>query len=235
MKILAAECSAVAASCAVSENGKIIAGACSNLKITHSQTLMPMIKSVLDISHTAVSDIDALAVTNGPGSFTGVRIGISAVKGLAAPGNKPCIAVSSLYCMAFALRDLDCIACCVMDARCSQVYNALFEIKNGSITRLCEDRAVMCKELAEELEKKYSDRKIVVTGDGTEVFMPFAQKDNIIKADILRRYQSAECVALIAEEEYRSGRTVTAEQLLPLYLRLPQAERELKAKQQIIK
>lgn len=230
MKILAAECSATAASCAISENGKILASSFSNLKITHSQTLMPMIKSVLNISGISVSDIDAFAVTNGPGSFTGIRIGISAVKGLAVPRNKPCVAVSTLACMAVAHREENCILCCVMDARCSQVYNAMFEVKGGETNRLCSDRAVTCNELAEEIKTVYDGRRIIVTGDGTEFFMPFVCSENVKAANILNRYQNAECAAIAAEKIYESGGSVSPHELHPFYLRLPQAERELKAK-----
>ncbi|MBQ0083671.1 MAG: tRNA (adenosine(37)-N6)-threonylcarbamoyltransferase complex dimerization subunit type 1 TsaB [Clostridiales bacterium] len=230
MKILAVECSASAASCAIIENGKIIAHALTNTAVTHSQTLMPSVDFVLKIANLTVKDIDAFAVAAGPGSFTGIRIGISAVKGLALPENKDCISVSSLLGMAYSNRNTDGILCAVMDARCSQVYNALFEIKNGEISRLTEDRAVTCECLAAELKEKYSDKKITVTGDGTGVFMPYAE--NVCAADTTVRYQNACGIAAAAEQLYLSGEKVSAKELCPIYLRLPQAERELKAKLQ---
>ena len=136
MKILAIECSASPASAAITEDGKIIASSFVNIKLTHSQTLLPMVASVLSTSLTDIDGIDGYAVSAGPGSFTGIRIGISAVKGLAAPKSTPCAAVSTLYAMAENYRDTDCTVCAGMDARCGQVYNAIFKIKNRKITRL---------------------------------------------------------------------------------------------------
>ncbi len=232
MKILAFECSAVAASAAVLEDGEVKASSFSNIAVTHSETLMPLAVSTLAASKTGIEDIDYFAVSSGPGSFTGIRIGISAIKGLAVTDNKKCIGVSTLLAMALPFRQTDGIVCCVMDARCNQVYNALFEIKNGEVIRLTEDRALLSAELAEEISNNYGDKKITVTGDGAEVFMPFLQnKPNIKAADKLYRYQSAVGVALAAEKQTDSA--VSPEKLLPVYLRLPQAERELKAKQNI--
>ncbi len=229
MKILALECSAVAASAAVLENGEVKASSFSNVAVTHSETLMPLAVATLEASKIPLSDIDYFAVSSGPGSFTGIRIGISAIKGLALADKKKCIGVSTLLSMAYPFRYSDGILCCVMDARCKQLYNALFEIKNGQVIRLTEDRALLCEDLANELESRYSDKNVTVTGDGTAVFMPFIEgKDNINAADPLYRYQSAVGVALAAENEVDSA--VQPERLLPVYLRLPQAERELKAK-----
>ena len=137
MKILSVECSASPASCAIIDDGKIRASSFINAKLTHSQTLMQMIINTLDNSATKLCDIDQIAVAVGPGSFTGLRIGISAVKGLAAPNNMPCVPVSTLEGMAENFADRDCVVCAVMDARCNQFYNALFKIKNGQITRIC--------------------------------------------------------------------------------------------------
>ncbi len=229
MKILALECSAKAASAAVLEDGEVKATAFSSIAVTHSETLIPLAVAALQASKTTAENIDYFAVSSGPGSFTGVRIGISAIKGLAVADGKKCIGVSTLLAMSYPFRSGDGIVCCVMDARCKQVYNALFEIKNGEITRLTEDRALLLEELASELEN-YADKKITVTGDGTAVFMPFVEgRANIRAADPLYRYQSAVGVALAAEKEIDNA--VSPEQLLPIYLRLPQAERELKAKQ----
>ena len=235
MKILAIECSASPASAAITEDGKVIASSFVNVKLTHSQTLLPMVNSVLSTSLTDIDGIDGYAVSAGPGSFTGIRIGISAVKGLAAPKSAPCAAVSTLYAMAENYRDTDCTVCAVMDARCGQVYNALFKIKDRKITRLCDDRALMCKELAEEL-KKMSQKKqnrVIIVGDGTDVFYPYAENVIGVEAsDKTRRYQNAVGVALSAEQLFKDGAAVTPESLLPVYLRLPQAERELKKKQE---
>lgn len=229
MKILAVDCSAGPASAAITEEGKIIASSFVNVKLTHSQTLLPMVKNTLDAAMLGVADIDAYAISNGPGSFTGIRIGISAVKGLAAAEDKPCIEVSTLLGIAYDFKNTDCLLCAAMDARCNQVYNALFRIKNGAITRLCEDRAVMVDEVIRELES--FDENIIVAGDGAGLFTAFAEaKDKVRIAKEPQRYQNACGVALAAEEKLSKGETVSADALRPFYLRLPQAERELKAK-----
>lgn len=225
MRLLAVECSAGPASCAVTENGKVLASAFTNVKITHSQTLMPMVEAMLKNANLSLSDIDAFAVSAGPGSFTGIRIGIAALKGLALPSGKEIAAVSTLASMAEAFRDTDCILCCTMDARCNQVYNAVFRIKNGEITRLTADRALMCEELAKELEADFSPEQIIITGDGTDVFYPYAASF-AKKAPESRLYQRAEFVALAATAED----FMPPQKIEPVYLRLPQAERELKAK-----
>lgn len=225
MKILAVECSAGPASCAVTENGKILSSAFQNVKITHSETLMPMVEAVLRNAKLTLNDINAFAVSAGPGSFTGIRIGIAAVKGLALPNKTPVAGVSTLAAMAEAFRDTNCILCGCMDARCNQVYNALFKIENGNIARLTPDRALMCTELESELRGNYQNEKIIIMGDGAAVFHPYVA-DIATMAHDQRLYQTAVGVALAAEN---SGFT-SPEKLEPVYLRLPQAERELKAK-----
>lgn len=235
MKILAFECSAAPASVAVLEDGKITASSFINVKLTHSQTLVPMAENLLKAAAMDFGSIDALAVSNGPGSFTGVRIGISAVKGLAAPKNLPCIGVSTLLSMAYNISDTDCTVCAVMDARCNQVYNALFDITDGKITRICSDRALMCEELAKDL-KKLSQREnkcVIIVGDGSRVFGPYVSNmENVFEAPERDRFQNAVSVALAAEKMFEENKTVTADRLLPVYLRLPQAERELKKKKE---
>lgn len=230
MKILSIECSAVPCSASIIEDGKIIASSFVNVKLTHSQTLMPMVENILKSSMLNIADIDAFAVSHGPGSFTGIRIGISAVKGLAAPTKKTCVGVSTLRAMAENYKNTDCVVCAVMDARCNQVYNALFEIKNGEILRLCEDRALLCEELKQEISEIKSDN-IIIVGDGTDVFFPYVcDFENVKKSDINHRYQNAIGVGFAANEEIKSGNTSFPSELLPVYLRLPQAERELKSK-----
>ncbi len=227
MNILAAECSATPVSCAISMGGKIIEHSFANLKTTHSQTLLPMISQMLKKANLTPDDIDCFAVSSGPGSFTGVRIGISTIKGLAAPKNAKCVGVSTLLVMAYNYIDTDCVVCSVMDARCNQVYNALFKICGGVVTRLTNDRALMCDELMCELKEKYSDEKVIIVGDGTYLFEG-AATGNILLSSDERRYQNAQGVILAAME---SKNFVTPDMLLPTYLRLPQAERELKLKQ----
>lgn len=237
MKILSMECSATPASVAVIEDGKILSSGFVNVKLTHSQTLMPMVENVLNLSKLNINDINGLAISNGPGSFTGIRIGISAIKGIAAAKNLPCVAVSTLRAMAENFIGTDCYICAVMDARCNQVYNAIFEIKNNEVVRLCEDRALMCDELANEIKSTYknADKPIVIVGDGTDIFFPFVEGiNNVRKSSAQLRFQNAVSVGLVAQEQFEKGDTLSADALLPFYLRLPQAERELKAKKENI-
>ena len=230
MKILSVECTASPVSAALAEDGKILGEYFLNQKTTHSQTLMPMIDSLLNVCNVAPNDIDAFAVTVGPGSFTGVRIGVSAVKGLAEPLDKPCIPVSVLEAMAYNMEAVDCIVCAVMDARCNQFYNALFKVVCGKIERLCEDRAILKEELINEVANlENGSLPIFAVGDGADIFYESAKDsiENLKLAPERLKYQRATGVYKAALEVKE---TVLAEELLPTYLRLPQAERELKAK-----
>ncbi len=238
MRILGVECTASPVSCALAEDGKLKAEYFLNLKTTHSQTLLPMIESVLKLSDITVADVDAIAVTAGPGSFTGVRIGISAVKGLAFADNTPVIPVSVLEAMAYNFPDKDCIVCSLMDARCNQVYNAFFEVKGGSVTRLCEDRALMIDEVFGDLERikgENPEKTVVLVGDGADLFYKTVCDRGVelhLASDSLK-WQRASGVCMAALKKAVNNETVSSAELLPLYLRLPQAERELRAKQQI--
>lgn len=228
MLILALDSSAAPASAALLEDGKILSEFYINTKQTHSQTLMPMVESVLKLTNKTLDDVTCMAVSAGPGSFTGVRIGVSCVKGLSMTRNIPCAGVSTLRAMAENARQLTGIVCAVMDARCGQVYNALFRAESGKLTRLCDDRALPIAELLEEC--KTFTEKIYLVGDGAELcYKTFAA----IRAELLQpqlRFQRASGVAMAAQEMIENGQTVTPDALMPIYLRLPQAERELKAK-----
>lgn len=228
MLILALDSSAAPASVALLEDGKILSEFYINTKQTHSQTLMPMVESVLKLTNKTLDDVTCMAVSAGPGSFTGVRIGVSCVKGLSMTRNIPCAGVSTLRAMAENARQLTGIVCAVMDARCGQVYNALFRAESGKLTRLCDDRALPIAELLDEC-KTFAE-KIYLVGDGAELcYKTFAA----IRAELLQpqlRFQRASGVAMAAQEMVENGQTVTPDALMPIYLRLPQAERELKAK-----
>lgn len=223
MKILAVECSAGPASVAITDEEKILAHSFKNLKLTHSETLLPMVEKALEEAALTLSDIDAFAVAAGPGSFTGVRIGIALIKGLALPKSTPVAEVSTLSAMAELQRSNDCLLCPVMDARCNQVYNALFKISGGEITRLTPDRALLCEELKKELLEDFSGEKIVIMGDGANVFFPYVKDFAELAPDELI-YQDAIGVARAAKE-FKAPQEIN-----PIYLRLPQAERELKLK-----
>jgi tRNA threonylcarbamoyladenosine biosynthesis protein TsaB len=143
MKILSLDTTAEVCTAAICEDKRLIAEMTVNTGNTHSQTLLPVVEQLLKISETSFDDIDCYACSTGPGSFTGVRIGVATVKGIAYGKNKPCISVSTLEALAYNLIGFDGIICPVMNARRNQVYNALFECKNSKLTRLCEDRALL--------------------------------------------------------------------------------------------
>lgn len=227
MKILAIDTSATAASVAICEENKLIGEFFINTALTHSQTLMPMTEQLLKSTGLSLNDIDAFAINAGPGSFTGVRIGVSAVKGLCFANNLPCISVSTLQSMAYNMLGSECIVCAVMDARCSQVYNAMFKVKGNTVERLTDDRAISLSELKLKIER-YSE-KIVLVGDGAEITEHFLNKefDNVELASISNRAQKASSTAIAGFEKLKSGETMSCEQLMPVYLRLPQAQREL--------
>lgn len=230
MKILAVDTSATAASVAVAEENKLIGEFSINTALTHSQTLMPMVDELLKNTGLSVNDIYAVAVNTGPGSFTGVRIGVAAVKGIAFPKNLPCISVSTLESMAYNMLGNDCIVCSVMDARCSQVYNALFRVNGCSVTRMTDDRALSLTDLKNELQN--INEKVVLVGDGAVLCSEFLGSacENIMLAPFNNRIQTASSVAYAAFKKINNGETLTADELMPVYLRLPQAQRELNKK-----
>ena len=226
MKILSVDTSAVSASVAVTEDEKVISLININAGLTHSRTLLPMIDAALKNSETDIGSIDCFACSAGPGSFTGIRIGISALKGLCDGLSKKCIAVSTLEGLAYNLLGTDCIACAVMDARCKQVYTALFDIEGGRVTRLTEDEAIKIEDLKERLQDK--EKKVIFVGDGAEICHRELGYDI---APAVIRYQNGASVGICAFRNFSEDRLLTPDSLMPVYLRLPQAERELKKKQ----
>ena len=227
MKILALESSAKSASVAICEDDKLICQYWQNSGLTHSRTLLKMCEGVLQDSGITMQDIDVVAVSKGPGSFTGIRIGVAAAKGLAWTDDKPLCGVSSLEAMAWPLADREnFVICPVMDARLKQVYNAKFLAQQGSLQRICDDRAVALDVLAEEISA--DGRMHLFVGDGAELCYA-ALKDkmeNIAIAPQALRFQNAYGVALA------SGGKVPekADDVVPEYLRLSQAERERNAR-----
>lgn len=226
MKILALETSAKSVSAAVVENGAVLCSAYQNTGLTHSRTLMPLVDGMLRAADLTCADMGLIAVSHGPGSFTGLRIGVSAAKGLAWTLELPCCGVSTLLAMAQNLRHMDATVICAMDARRNQVYNAVFHAEKGQLRRLCEDRAIGLAQLAEELQND-SSHKIVV-GDGAQLCCTYLQQQGIEcrLAPAALVMQNAVGVALAAEELAAEGQTVSAHELVPVYLRLSQAERE---------
>ena len=226
MLILAFETSAKAASVALLEDGKLLGESYQNTGLTHSQTIMVMAEDLLKQCGKTVADLTAVAVANGPGSFTGIRIGVAAAKGFAWGAELPCCGTSTLEAMALSLGIWQGYVCPVMDARRSQVYNALFHVDCGKYTRIREDRAISLEELGEDV--KNLSEPIFLVGDGSVLcYNTLSEKvPGLILPPEARMHQRASGVALEAERLLRSGGTFPAGALVPNYLRLSQAERE---------
>lgn len=228
MILLAIDSSAVAASAALVKDGKLLGEFFIHTRLTHSQTLMPMIDDLLRCTQIPIRDVDGFAISAGPGSFTGIRIGIATVKGLALPENKPCVGVSTLEAMAENLSHLDGDICAVMDARCGQVYNAVFHSESRKIVRLTPDRAISVESLAKEL--KNNGNPVYLVGDGADLCYNspwFTGVGAVLPPEPLK-FQRASSVAQAAAEAFQQGRSVSPEALVPVYLRPAQAERNLK-------
>jgi tRNA threonylcarbamoyladenosine biosynthesis protein TsaB len=232
LRILALESSAAAASVALCEDETLTAQYFQNSGKTHSRTLMPLVESMLRNCDVPLSEVDLVAVAAGPGSFTGLRIGIAAAKGLAWPENKPCCGVSTLEAMAYSLSHMSGVLCPVMDARRSQVYNALFEAEGGGrLRRLSPDRALGLDCLARELANLKKPK--ILIGDGARLCYNYLTEQGVeaVLAPPHLLLQSAWGVARAAYGQAADGQTVSAAELAAAYLRLPQAERErLKAR-----
>lgn len=226
MRILALESSAVTASAAVCEDEALIAQSFQNNGLTHSRTLMPMVEGLLKNAELSLKEIDMIAVAAGPGSFTGLRIGVATAKGLAWPEDKPCAGVSTLEAMAWGIAHMDGEICAVMDARRNQVYNARFDVVSGRPVRLTPDRAIGLEELHKELQSVKKEQ--IIVGDGAALcyneLMKYALP--ILLPPPHLRFQMAWGVARAALELARSGGLVPAGSLAPVYHRLSQAERE---------
>lgn len=226
MKILAFDTAAKTASVALNENGKIISEFFLDSGFTHSETVLPMAKALLDASKVKSEEIDVFAVNCGPGSFTGLRIGIAAVKAMAMANNKKCAAVSSLEALAYNTLGLNGIICPVMDARCGQVYTAFFENNGIEIKRLSEDHTVMADFLADEIKNAYPNTKVIFVGDGTKIMRSKLQNDYYISAPLAELNGKASSVSKVAEKIIEMGNLVSAGELSPNYLKLAQAEKE---------
>ena len=226
MKILALESSAVAASVALCEDETLIAQAFQNTGLTHSQTLLPLAEDLLKNCGLTMADMDLIAVAEGPGSFTGLRIGVAAAKGLAWGGELPCAGCSTLESMAWNLAGFEGEVCVAMDARRKQVYNARFRVDGEQPHRLTPDRAISLEDLIAELQGTETTQ--IIVGDGAKLCYDALTAAGIPAklAPPNLRMQSAWGVARLALEKARKGQTITANELAPVYHRLSQAERE---------
>lgn len=226
MKILALESSAVAASVALCEDEALIGQTFRNTGLTHSQTLLPMAEQLLRGCGLTMEDVDLVAVAEGPGSFTGLRIGVAAAKGLAWAAELPCAGCSTLESMAWNLAGLEGEVCSAMDARRKQVYNARFRVDGLRPHRITPDRAISLEDLVNEL--KGTETTQIVVGDGAKLCYDALTAAGIPArlAPPNLRMQSAWGVARLALEQARAGYTLTPGELVPVYHRLSQAERE---------
>lgn len=219
--LLSLDSSAVTASVALTDGDRVIKSEFVNSGLTHSETLLPMVKRV--IGDNEFSSLDAVAITAGPGSFTGVRIGVATVKGIAFAGNIPCYGVSTLEAIAYNFVDDNCVVCAVMDARRMQFYNAIFKVENGIVSRITPDRAISIDDLREEL-KQYDS--VIIAGDGAALCSQNIALDNCKIAADDKIYQNALSVAKCVKNK----KAIAPSALMPVYLRQSQAERELKLK-----
>ena len=226
MLILAFETSAKAGSVALMDDGRLLGESYQNTGLTHSQTLLSMAQELLKSCGHTPGDVTAVAVAAGPGSFTGVRIGVAAAKGFAWGAELPCYGVSTLEAMALQTGTWQGYICPVMDARRSQVYNALFHAEGGVCTRVREDRAISLAELGEEL--KNLKEPVFLVGDGSILCYNTLREQvpQLVCPPEHRMHQRATGVALAARELMARGESADAAALTPNYLRLSQAERE---------
>lgn len=227
MHILALDSTAVTATAALCEDKKLIASYTVNNGNTHSETLLPMIESILKQAHLTVSDIDLFVCSAGPGSFTGVRIGAATIKGLAFGRQKPCVGVSTLEALAHNLELIseEALVCPVMNARRGQVYNALFSIKGGVLERLTEDRLITVEELEAELLEEYPSRPVYLCGDGYDITLKLLKAVKPERTPEMLIYQNGYSVAMCGLRDYERGKYTDDRGLSPVYLRPSQAER----------
>ncbi len=229
MQILAFDSAALTATAALLRDGVILSEISSTNALNHSVRLLPMIDEVLALAGTTIGEVDAFAVSAGPGSFTGVRIGISTLKGLALGTEKLCAPVSTLEALGWNELGFCGVICAVMDARRNEFYNALFSTsEDGKLVRLTEDRAIDAENLFQELSRR--NQSVVLCGDGAPLFYQHCKTRNSAKniqiSSPNRMVQRAASVALVGEQMLKDGRGVTADQLAPLYLRASGAERK---------
>jgi len=226
VRILAFETSAKAGSVALFDGQTLLAESYQNTGLTHSQTLMKMAEDMLQSCGLTARDVEAVAVAAGPGSFTGVRIGVAAAKGFAWGGEIPCYGVSTLEAMALQLGVWKGYVVPVMDARRSQVYNGIFSFQEGVLSRVTEDRAISLEQLGQELKKM--EEPVFLVGDGSLLCYNTLKEavPGLVLPPEHRMHQRAAGVALAAWERIRAGEPGDGSALQPNYLRLSQAERE---------
>lgn len=231
MKILAIESSAVTASVAIVDEESVLANYTINHKKTHSQTLLPMIDEICRMTETEVEDLDAIAVSIGPGSFTGLRIGVATAKGIALAKDKPMVAVKTLEALAYNLYGSSKTIVPIMDAKRKHVYSAIYKFEEGKLVELRKTNLISIEDLTKELNESYED--VIFLGDGINVASNYFNENlsiNYSFASLLNRLQNAASLGLRALDLAKEGKLVSSDEVKPDYLRPSQAERELAAK-----
>lgn len=227
MKLLAIESSSLVASVAIVNDDILTAEYTINHKVTHSQTLLPMIDEICKMTQTNPKDFDAIAISGGPGSFTGLRIGSATAKGLGLAIGVPLIHVPTLKAMAYNIYGTDKLVCPIMDARRQQVYTGAYSFEDGGLVTYIEDCAIAFEELIGRLNKM--NKKTIFVGDGIPVFVDYIKENATFEYEFApagMNRQRASSVAVLGMEYYRLGKTVSADEHLPEYFRMSQAERE---------
>lgn len=227
MKLLALESSGLVASAAIVSEDTLLAEYTVNYKKTHSHTLLPMIHEIVQMVNLDLSEIDAIAVTAGPGSFTGLRIGSATAKGLGLALNKPLIPIPTLDGLAYNLYGTDKLICPMMDARRNQVYTGLYEFDNNNFTVVSQQKAVAIEEIIHEINML--GRKVIFLGDAVSVYMDIIKENTKVEynfAPLHMNRQRAASVGALGLVYYQNNQIQTAAEHEPVYLRLSQAERE---------
>lgn len=231
MRILAIDSSSMVATVAITTDGILNAEYTINHKKTHSQTLLPMIAEIVKMIEIDMDSIDAVAITGGPGSYTGLRIGSATAKGIGLALNKPIINVPTMDALAYNLYSSQYVICPIMDARRGQVYTGIYKFEETEMKTIKPQCIMMIDELIKELDT--IKESVMFLGDGVDVHKQLIDdimdtKHYYAPASMNRR--KASTLGTIAEIYYKNGKTETAKEHKPEYLRLSQAERELKAK-----
>lgn len=226
MLTLAVDTSCLTATCAVVEDGKVLAELSMQYGKTHSQKLVPMMRAMLDMLNKSFKEIDLFAAAIGPGSFTGLRIGVVTIKGLAYSLNKPVCGIPTLDALAFSMPDFKGLICPMLDARNNQVFTALYQKHDNHMDKITPDLGVTIDEIINHM--KSCNQDIMVLGDATPLHldkMKAVLGDKIVEAPAALSFPRASSTALLAEQAFRNNGAVNAFELEPLYLRKSQAER----------
>ncbi len=227
MKILALDSSGMVATVAIVTETSLLAEYTVNYKKTHSQTLLPMLNEIVKMTELELSEVDGIAVSAGPGSFTGLRIGSATAKGLGLALNKPVIAVPTLDSLAYNLYGTDKLICPMMDARRNQVYTGLYEFKGEDFRVVSEQKAVPVEEIVEEINRL--GREVIYLGDAVPVYQEMLKEKTKVSyslAPVHVNRQRAGAVGALGLKLYQQNKLETAAEHEPIYLRLSQAERE---------